>query len=232
MTAAIPHTRRSLHSRHYYIPSLQSPDSHVYSPTDNNNNSNNNKKKKIIIIIIIIIISRTDDTRTIEERKMCHVGRYSNTLTHSTNTVDTLAQSYLPMTSQTTGAVAEAAADRKTAKYAPLTQSYLFVPIAVKTMGAINRVGKQFLSDLEGALRKWLTKNARAPSSFNASRWSSNATTRSPSFALTSSVDELLPLQLLQLWEDWHMPVYWHMPVCMACQCIIHLQSAHLGIIH
>jgi len=45
------------------------------------------------------------------------------------------------------GAAAEAAADRKTAKYAPLTQSY-FVPIAVETMGAINRVGKEFLSDL------------------------------------------------------------------------------------
>ena len=57
-------------------------------------------------------------------------------------------QSYLPMTSQTTGAAAEAAADRKTDKYAPLTQSYLFVPIAVETMGAINRVGKEFLSDL------------------------------------------------------------------------------------
>jgi len=59
-----------------------------------------------------------------------------------------LAQSYLPMTSQTTGAAAEAVADRKTAKYAPLTQSYLFVPIAVETMGDINRVGKEFLSDL------------------------------------------------------------------------------------
>jgi len=74
-----------------------------------------------------------------EERKMCHVGRY---------VTDTLAQSYLPMTSQTTGAAAEVAADRKTAKDAPLTQSYLFVPIAVETMGAINRVGKKFLSDL------------------------------------------------------------------------------------
>ena len=61
---------------------------------------------------------------------------------------DTSAQSYLPMTSQTTGAAAEAATDRKTAKYALLTQSYLFVPIVVETMEAINRVGKEFLSDL------------------------------------------------------------------------------------
>jgi len=59
-----------------------------------------------------------------------------------------MAQSYLPMTSQTSGAAAEAAADRKTAKYAPLTQAYLFVPIAAETMGAINSEGTEFLDDL------------------------------------------------------------------------------------
>ena len=42
-------------------------------------------------------------------------------VTWDVTVTDTLAQSYLPMTSQTTGAAAEAAADRKTAKYAPLT---------------------------------------------------------------------------------------------------------------
>jgi len=56
-----------------------------------------------------------------------------------------MAQSYLPVTSQTSGAAAEAAADRKTAKYAPLTQAYSFIPIAAETIGAINSDGITFL---------------------------------------------------------------------------------------
>ena len=51
---------------------------------------------------------------------------------------DTMAQSYLYDTSCTPGAAAEVVADKKTAKYAPLAQSYLLVPIAVETTGAIN----------------------------------------------------------------------------------------------
>ena len=46
------------------------------------------------------------------------------------------------------GVAAEAAADRKTAKYASLTQAYLFIPIAAETMGAINSDGIEFLDDL------------------------------------------------------------------------------------
>ena len=47
------------------------------------------------------------------------------------------------------GAAAEgAAADRKTAKYAPLTQAYSFMAIAAETMGAINRDGIECLDDL------------------------------------------------------------------------------------
>jgi len=61
---------------------------------------------------------------------------------------DTLAQSYVQDTSQTPGAAAEAAAERKINKYLPLSQSYLFVPVAVETMGAINKDGMDFLSDL------------------------------------------------------------------------------------
>jgi len=63
---------------------------------------------------------------------------------------DTLAQSYLHETSQTSGAAAEAAAERKTNKYSSLAQSYLvlFVPVAAETMGAINKDGVDFLSDL------------------------------------------------------------------------------------
>jgi len=40
------------------------------------------------------------------------------------------------------------AEDKKTAIYAPLAQSYLFVSIAVETMGAINSDRLEFLGDL------------------------------------------------------------------------------------
>ena len=59
-----------------------------------------------------------------------------------------MAQSYLPVTSQTSGAAAVAAADRKTAKHAPLTQAYSFMAIAAETIGAINSDGIEFLDDL------------------------------------------------------------------------------------
>ena len=59
-----------------------------------------------------------------------------------------MAHSYLPVTSQTSGAAAEAAADRKTAKCASLTQVYSFMAIAAETMGAIKSDGMEFLDDL------------------------------------------------------------------------------------
>ena len=52
------------------------------------------------------------------------------------------------MTSASSGGVAEAAAERKTAKYLQLAQTYTFAPIAVETLGPMNSVGLQFLSDL------------------------------------------------------------------------------------
>jgi len=51
-------------------------------------------------------------------------------------------------TSQTPGAAAEAAAERKMNKFTSLAQSYLFVPVAAETMGVINKDGMDFLSDL------------------------------------------------------------------------------------
>jgi len=59
-----------------------------------------------------------------------------------------VAQSYLPVTSASSGGAAEAAAERKTAKYLQLAQTYTFVPIAVETLGPMSSVGLQFLSDL------------------------------------------------------------------------------------
>ena len=61
---------------------------------------------------------------------------------------DTLTQSYVHETSQTPGAAAEAAAERKTNKYTSLALSYLFVPVVAETMEAINKDCMDFLSDL------------------------------------------------------------------------------------
>jgi len=69
-------------------------------------------------------------------------------VTWDVTVTDTMAQSYLPPTSQTSGAAAEAVADRKTAKYASMTQAYLFIAIAAVTMGASNSNGIEFLDDL------------------------------------------------------------------------------------
>jgi hypothetical protein len=59
-----------------------------------------------------------------------------------------LAASYLPDTSQTAGAAAEKASDRKLDKYSQLSSTYFFVPLAFETLGPINNEGLTFLSDL------------------------------------------------------------------------------------
>jgi len=66
-------------------------------------------------------------------------------VTWDVTVTDTLAQSYLSSTSITSDGAAEAAADRKTSKYLQLAQTYIFVPIAMETLGPINKTGFQFL---------------------------------------------------------------------------------------
>jgi len=69
-------------------------------------------------------------------------------------------------TSQTPGAAAEAAAERKTNKYTSLAQSYLFqlfVPVAAETMGAaMNKDGMDFLGDLRRRITQSTVTTARA----------------------------------------------------------------------
>jgi len=79
-----------------------------------------------------------------------------------------LAQSYVHETSQTPGVAAEAAAERKTGKYSSLTQSYLFVPVAAETVGAICKDGMDFLSDLDNTSQAYVglrgcTTNGESP---------------------------------------------------------------------
>ena len=58
--------------------------------------------------------------------------------------VDTLAPSYVAVSAQVTGSAARAAAERKVSKYAGLSASHLFVPIAIEKLGPINDAGHSF----------------------------------------------------------------------------------------
>jgi len=49
--------------------------------------------------------------------------------------VSTLAQSYLHVSAHSAAGTAELAVSRKEAKYSCLAQSFLFVPIALETLG-------------------------------------------------------------------------------------------------
>ena len=68
--------------------------------------------------------------------------------------VDTLASSYVAVSAQITGSAAQAAAESKVSKYAGLSASHLFVPIAIETLGPINEAGHSFLSELGRRLRQ------------------------------------------------------------------------------
>ena len=58
---------------------------------------------------------------------------------------DTLACSHLPETSLTTAAAAESASKNKVAKYSDISRTHLFVPIAVESLGPINKAGVDFI---------------------------------------------------------------------------------------
>jgi hypothetical protein len=61
---------------------------------------------------------------------------------------DTLAASHLPSTASTAGGAADSAATHKELKYAELSRSYHFIPIACETLGPLNEKAINFLSDL------------------------------------------------------------------------------------
>jgi len=68
--------------------------------------------------------------------------------------VDTLAESYINSSAQSSGAAAQIADERKTSKYSFLPQNYLFQPIAFETLGQINSTGIDFLSDFGSRLEQ------------------------------------------------------------------------------
>ena len=69
-------------------------------------------------------------------------------MTWDATVTDTLAESYLPVTSVTPGAAAEGAADRKELKYHDLEKSHVFIPLAFETLGPINKKAMAFITEL------------------------------------------------------------------------------------
>src|SRR6218665_3719853 len=62
--------------------------------------------------------------------------------------VHACAASYLSQTTISAGSAVEQAAVRKTAKYALLPATHVFLPIAFETLGPVNAEGTEFLLEL------------------------------------------------------------------------------------
>jgi hypothetical protein len=74
--------------------------------------------------------------------------RSGRCLTWDVTVIDTLADSYLAQTSAVQGSASEIAAERKNDKYKTLQHTYEFCPLALETLGPVNTLGREFLSDL------------------------------------------------------------------------------------
>ena len=62
--------------------------------------------------------------------------------------MDSLASSYLSATSSLPDSAAEAAAVRNISKYADITLTDIFVPVAVETLGPVNAEGVRLLDKI------------------------------------------------------------------------------------
>jgi len=74
--------------------------------------------------------------------------REGRSATWDVTVTNTVAASYVAITSVRAAAAAEAAAQREEIKYAEIAQTHLFYPLSFETMGPINVVGLEFISDL------------------------------------------------------------------------------------
>jgi hypothetical protein len=74
--------------------------------------------------------------------------REGRSATWDVTVINTVAASYLAMSSVCAASAAEAAATRKDSKYDEISRVHLFYPIAFEIMGPINQVGQDFISDL------------------------------------------------------------------------------------
>jgi hypothetical protein len=68
--------------------------------------------------------------------------------------INTMAESYMNVSSQRAAGVAELAAERKTVKYSFLPVNFVFQPIAVETMGPLNQTGLDFVCELSRRMQE------------------------------------------------------------------------------
>ena len=73
-------------------------------------------------------------------------------LTWDAKVVDTLASSYVSVIATRVGGAADAAAERKSLKCASITNTHIFVPVAVETLGPICSRGLSFLVEISNRL--------------------------------------------------------------------------------
>ncbi len=76
---------------------------------------------------------------------------------------DTLAASHLPSTSSQSGAAARRATTIKVQKYDSLLNTYHFVPVAVETLGSLNKEGLDLIQEI-GRRTALVTGNPRETS--------------------------------------------------------------------
>jgi hypothetical protein len=74
--------------------------------------------------------------------------REGRSATWDVTVTDTVAPSYVAISSTCAASAAEAAAQRKEIKYADIARTHLFFPLAFETMGPINEVGQDFISEI------------------------------------------------------------------------------------
>jgi hypothetical protein len=74
--------------------------------------------------------------------------REGRSATWDVTVTDTMANSYVATSSACAASAAEAAAQRKDSKYADIARTHLFFPVAFETMGPINQLGQDFISQL------------------------------------------------------------------------------------
>ena len=75
-------------------------------------------------------------------------------LTWDITVASTLADSYVDAAAREAGSVAELAAERKCLKYAELSRTHIFQPVAFENLGPIKSSALEFLSELGGKLSR------------------------------------------------------------------------------
>ena len=91
-------------------------------------------------------LSRTDGKRP--DGLTLHPYKQGKCLVWDATCVDTMAFSYLDQTSRTSGKAAEKAEMKKIDLYQELQSEYMFVPLAVETMGSWGQLGLKFIKEV------------------------------------------------------------------------------------